>query len=294
MNAVLKPQGGVIRDEPAEVYYQRRLDEANATGLKLMLRSPAHFRNYIETPDDDKETATLRFGRMVHCATLEPDAFDRSYIVLPANAPRDMRRFRDAKKPSMETLASIDFWDQFEIDNRGKAVVSVDDYDRAQRMGDSARAVPLMAGLLTGGEREITFRWTDPETGLACKARIDLFAAGHFMMDLKSCVDASPEGFARAVMNYKYDLQQAHYCAAARECGEPIERFVFLAIESRAPYVAQAYLLDPRAEERGWNLRQKAIRRQAECLRAGRWPGYSERIEQIALPSYAFYGDESE
>jgi exodeoxyribonuclease VIII len=158
-----------------------------------------------------------------------------------------------------------------------------------QGMAESARSHPIARGLLAGGDREVTFRWQDEETGIHAKCRADLYAAGEFLLDLKSCRDASPEGFARAVAAYQYDVQQAHYLSGIRANGDSIRWFVFLAIESEAPYVCQPHILDARAEERGWNLRQRALTKQAECLRTGRWPGYSEALNELALPAYAYY-----
>ena len=290
--ATTQPVTGVFYNEPAEVYYRKRLDECNATGMKHMLRSPAHFKHYIET-EDDQDTAAKSFGRLFHCASLEPEVFANTYKVLPDNAPRDLRRFRDAKKPSIETLASIDWWDQWESDNRGKVMVSANDYDKAQFMGQSVRNHPEAAGLLIGGRREVTMRWIDAETGLACKSRVDLYEPGEFQMDLKSCTDASKEGFGRAIAGYNYDLQGAHYLDGVRANNDTIKWFIFLACESTAPYVCQPYILDANAEERGWKLRQRAIKRQAECLAAGRWPGYSDHIEEISMPTWAFYGIEN-
>ena len=287
--ATTQPVTGVFYNEPAEVYYRKRLDECNATGMKYMLRSPAHFKHYIEGQDDE-DTPAKTFGRMFHCASLEPDVFASTYCVLPEDAPRDLRRFRDAKKPSIETLDSIDWWDRWESDNRGKVIVSKADYDKAQFMGQSVRRHPEAAGLLIGGRREVTMRWVDEETGLACKSRVDLYEPGEFQMDLKSCTDASKEGFGRAVASYMYDMQGAHYLDGVRSNGDTIKWFIFLACESSAPYVCQPYILNPPDEERGWILRNKAIKRQAECLKQGRWPGYSDHIEAISMPTWAFYG----
>jgi len=64
MSAQMKPTtNGTIANEPAESYYRRRLDEASASGLKQMLRSPAHFKHWVEDPEADKETPTLTFGK---------------------------------------------------------------------------------------------------------------------------------------------------------------------------------------------------------------------------------------
>lgn len=292
MNAQLKeqPRAGIFRNEAPETYYQRRLDEASASGLKQMLRSPAHFKHWCEHPDSDKQSPALTFGRAMHCAVLEPDVFARTYMILPADAPqRPTAAMLGAKKRSPESEARCAWWAAWDADNAGKIMLSSSDYDRVQGMAESARAHPIARGLLAGGDREVTFRWQDEDTWLGCKSRADLYAPGEFLMDLKSCRDASPEGFARAVAAYQYDVQQAHYLSGIRANGDSIRWFVFLAIESEAPYVCQPHILDVRAEERGLNLRNRAMKRQLECLTNGRWPGYSEALNELALPAYAYY-----
>lgn len=296
MNAVLKPELprlGIFTDEPAESYYVRRLDEASASGLKQMLRSPAHFRHWCASPGDDKESDALTFGKAFHCATLEPDVFVRQYIVVEAGAPRYPTAAQwNAKKRSPDSQAAVDYWTAWNANNAGRTRLSLADYDRARRMADSVRAHPMARGLLVGGDRETTFRWQDEQTGLDCKARADLYASGEFLMDLKTCRDASHEGFARAVASYAYDLQAAHYLDGIRSNGDSIKWFVFLACESEAPYVCQPYLLDAAAETRGVQLRDRAIRKQRECLDAGHWPGYSEQLSTLTLPAWAFFGIE--
>lgn len=294
MNAVLKPAETFVGHEPADSYYRRRLDEASASGLKQMLRSPAHFRHWCEDPEADRDTPAMTFGRAFHTAVLEPDVFAATYAVLPEGAPqRPTRAMLDAKgKRSPSSEERIAWWGQWDADNAGMIVLSAEDYDRAQRMADSVRAHPVAAGLLVGGERETTFRWQDQGTGLACKARADLYLRGEYLMDLKTCRDASAEGFARAVVSYGYDVQQGHYLDGIRSNGDEIRWFVFLACESEAPYVCQPHVLDVRGEERGFNMRQRAIRRQTECLQTGHWPGYSDELIETALPAWAFFGIE--
>lgn len=298
MNAVLKPiepRVGIFPNEPGDVYYQRRLDEANASGLKQMLRSPAHFHHYVTNPDDDKQSPALTFGRALHCAVLEPDVFAKRYVVLPADAPSyPSRRQWEAKNPSIDSVRAMDWWREFEGVNAGAERLSAADHDKVRRMADSAMSHPVARGLLVGGDREMTFRWQDEETGIACKSRADLYASGEFLMDLKSCRDASPEGFARAVTTYQYGLQAAHYLDGIRCNGDAIKWFVFLAVESTEPFVCQPYILDAQAETLGFNQRRKAITRQAECLRTGQWHGYSQQLEELRLPAFAFYGDDSQ
>lgn len=295
MNAQLKPSEprvGIFPNEPASEYYVRRLDEASASGLKQMLRSPAHFRHWCLNPDADKSSPALEFGRLLHCAVLEPDVFARTYAVAPADAPAyPAARSWQAAKSAPDVEKAKDYWRQWESDHKGMIRVSPADFDKVRGMADSAMSHPVARGLLAGGDREITFRWQDEGTGLRCKSRADLYASGEFLMDLKSTRDASPEGFARAVANYGYAMQQAHYVNGVQANGDSIRWFVFLAVESEAPYVCQPHILDVRAEELGWNLRQRAIKQQAECLRTGRWSGYSDALNELALPSYVYYSE---
>lgn len=282
----------LIPDEAPSTYYARSLDVANHTGLCHIGRSPAHFRYWVENPQSDADTKDFAFGRAFHCATLEPDVFSRTYAVIPAGAPaRPTSRQLNAKSPGRESRAALDWWAMFLAGNEGRTLVSVDDYDRCQRMAESIRShSDEVAGLLVGGIREATLRWQDEDTGLACKARIDNYEPGLFMLDLKKTRDASEEAFARSIANYQYDQQAAHYCAGGSACGTPVKHFIFLACEDTPPYVCQPYYLDPMAEQRGMGLRRRRMRVQAECLRTDRWPGYATSFRQISLPSYAYYG----
>lgn len=299
MNAQLResePRIGIFTDEPANVYHQRRLDEASASGLKQMLRSPAHFRHYVENPEDDKQSPALTFGSALHCAVLEPDVFARRYVVLPADAPRypTDAQWNAKGQRAPDSQKAVDFWTAWNAENTGRERLSAADYDKVRRMADSAMAHPVARGLLMGGDREVTMRWKDADTGIDCKARADLFASGEFLMDLKSCRDASPEGFARAVTTYQYGLQAAHYLSGIQANGDAIKWFVFLAVESSEPYVCQPYILDAQAESLGFNQRRKAITKQAECLSTGHWPGYSLQLEELRLPAFAYYGEDSQ
>lgn len=307
MNAILAPVaaslpfalGQVLRDVPADAYHERRLDVANNSGLEVIdTRSPAHYRYWVENPDDETETASLIFGRALHCATLEPEVFRDTYSVLPADAPRDMRRFRDAKKPSAETVASIDWWDTWEENNSGLILMTGGDYDRAVAMSTSLRALELnfgelsitVADLIDECETEVTLFWVDDDTGIVCKARADLWSPDlGLAMDLKSARDASKEAFSKAVHAHRYHVQHAHYCDGFRACGHPLKSFVFLPVEKERPYVPASYHVDAMAEELGWAIRQRSMRKLDVCLKSGQWPGHTTTVESLALPAYAFY-----
>lgn len=286
---------GVFPDEPAETYYVRRLDEASSSGMKVLDgKSPAHFKYWVENPDDDEESAALAFGKAFHCATLEPDVFDLTYAVLPEDAPQ---------KPTAAMLAAyakgtsgdsskarIEWWQAWDADNVGRILLTAANYEKVRRMGESIRAHPVASGLILAGQRELTMRWVDEKTGVQCKARADLYDRDFgFLLDLKKTVSAHPEDFARSIIKYRYHVQHAHYADGARVLDLPLKHYVLLACEDVEPYVCAPYHIDAHAEMRGFEIRDRALERQAECLRTGKWPGYAERIRELTLPAYAFY-----
>src|SRR3546814_8878287 len=101
---------------------------------------------------------------------------------------------------------------------------------------------PEVAALFAEGESEVTLRWVDEATGLRCKARADRWnRRRRYMADLKTTDDASERGFGRSVVNYGYDITHAHYCEGARACGEPVDKYLIVAQEKKAPYLAAVY-----------------------------------------------------
>jgi hypothetical protein len=116
--------------------------------------------------------------------------------------------------------------------------------------------------------------------------------------DYKTCKDASPRGFAKAVADYRYYLQAHVYGAgyaamfADRIAAPP--GYALIAQERTAPYRVAVYELHPDALRKGRQDAERAMEiyrdnREAEAEgRPGAWPGYSPEIEVIDLPYWAY------
>lgn len=293
--------GAIKAGVPAEVYHERRLDVASNGGLSVIDEgTPKHFHWWVHHPEADKDSPPLVFGRALHCATLEPDVFRDTYIVLPEDAPRDLRYLRNAAKPSDATKAAIDWWDTWEERAHGKTMLAADAFAQAEAMAASLRALELkfpeigveitVGELLAECQTEVTLCWVDERTGVTCKARADLWAPDlGLAMDLKSCESACREPFSRAVHRHRYHVQHAHYCEGFRACGQPVRSFVFLPVEKNEPHVSAAWHIDAPSEELGYEIRNRSLDKLAACLKSGRWPGPTTGIGSLTLPAYAFY-----
>lgn len=284
---------GLHRDMPAETYHA--IHAMSAGGLTRMKQSPAHFYGIQldpSRPQSGEPTAAMANGTLVHCAIFEPDALARRYQVAPADAPRkptDVQR--RAAKPSPETLAAIAWWDAFAARSKGAQIVDAADMAAAQAQARAVRALPDIAALLSEGYGESSAFWIDQQTDELCKCRPDWVSPagdGVILIDGKTCRDASPDGFGRAVYTMDYHLQAAWYSGGFEHAtGMHVHGFVFAAVENTWPHIAAAYMLGDDVLEAARRENRRLLNRYAECKRTGVWPGYAAGVNLINLPKWA-------
>lgn len=270
---------GFVFDEPAHLYHRRALDVATNSGLKVLrTKTPAHYKAWVEgLSGDEPETPALRVGRIVHAAILEPDRFAKDFVVAPDFG--DLRSSTN-RKARDEWLAGL---------GPGVTMVKPEELMLAQAMRESVLAHPTARLVIEGGRPEVSMRWIDERTGIKCKARADWWNEQlEFAMDLKTTTDASPSGFGRAVAQHGYNVQHAHYADGFRTLGRPIRNYLIVAVEKEPPYAVAVYHIDAAAEERGFQLLHRSMDALAECLSSGRWPAYSDTIQPLTIPGWAF------
>ena len=238
----------------------------SASQLKEIARSPFHYWKRFVDPDrsPSEPTAAMRLGSLVHCAVLEPKELLQRYAVGPD------KRTKAGKEQAERMLAD------------GIEPVSASDFEQALSMAAAVHSHPT-AGLLLGmgGQAEQSFWWDDVATGLRCKCRPDWFD-GELIVDLKTCVDASPAGFGKSVANFGYQIQASHYLA-----GTLATRFIFIAVEKVYPFAVGVYELDQEALIHGSIACHNALQRIQDCRAIGEWPGYTDGIQTLRLPGWA-------
>jgi exodeoxyribonuclease VIII len=265
------------------------------SGLDLIHdQSPLHYWSKYLDPNREprKETPALKLGQALHTAILEPEEFDNRYVLVPDGAPRRPSITQiNAKKPSDDTLYAIGWWDDFNAKNEGKVILDAGDSDMVKKVSTNARNHPLAKNILSVGVAEQSVFWTDPETGVLCKCRPDWLIDPNpncAVLDLKSALDASPEGFRRSAYNYGYHRAAAWYLDGVEAAtGERPDAFMFLAVEKEPPYAVAYYYADEAMIELGRRECRAALRTYAECLSSGKWPGYADRLLPLGLPRWA-------
>lgn len=276
----------MIIDMPAAEYHLRA--EISSHDIGRILEAPAKYLHGKKHPKDP--TPAMRFGTLLHLAVFEPELLAASVVVMPEDAPaRPTSRQRNAKKPSPETVAACLWWDEFDRETLGKDVITAEERDALNAMHDAVRAHPGAGRLLAkGGQSEASAFWIDEQTGVHCRMRTDRLVSGmNLILDLKSCADASPDGFARAVANFGYHRQNAVYVDGMRAVTGEDWRMAFVAVEKDAPHLVAVYVLSDAAVEQGRQEIRAGLETAARCIATNEWPGYSDQVVALDLPRWA-------
>ena len=223
------------------------------------------------------ETAALRLGTAIHCATLEPERFATAYLRQPDFGDGRTKAAKEAKAAWEATRTP------------GALVMDPDEYDLAARCSAAVREHSAARDLLRGGLVEEVLTWTDEETGIACKGRLD-YLTPEYVLDLKSMRAETVQAFAREIAGRLYHGQIAFYLdgAIASKRVDPLgSQALIIGVQTVEPYDVIPCRLMPEDIERGRALYRDLLRRYAEYQAAGWWPGLAPSIVNLTLPDWA-------
>ena len=250
------------------------IQAVNKSTLWEMRKSPLHYWHLMhDTPKED--TAAMKFGRAVHAAILTPTAYKRDYIVMP-NIDR-------------RTKAGKEEYEAFCMGAAGREIISQADAESIKLMAAAFRKNRDATQMMKKTRREKALFWTDPETGVDCKGRIDAIGAD-YIIDYKTTTNAGTDAFLREALWYGYDLQAAMYMEAARANGYSPKGFIFIAQEKTAPYLINVLIAGDAFLDRGTWIMRDLLAKYKTCRDTDTWPGYG--TNELILPEWEVIGDE--
>ena len=107
------------------------------------------------------------------------------------------------------------------------------------------------------------------------------------IIDLKTTIDASPKGFQRSVANYRYYVQASHYLDVVEMVtGTRPQAFLFVVVEKQRPFSPAVYMAAQAMIDLGKQHAREDLNRIAQWIAIDKFPGYSERVEEISLPKW--------
>jgi hypothetical protein len=261
-----KMKPGIYHDIPNEDYHAEHC--LSKSGMVYFDRYPAYYKWMQNHPTE--ATKPMLDGTQFHTAALEPTRYRNEYVV----APKCDRRTKVGKA----------LWTEFQAENAGKIVVSQKDWDMVAGMVAAIGANEEACDLLSNCLIEQSVFWNDPEHDFPCQCRPDAMKPP-YVIDLKSCQDATYGAFQRDLVKYKYHWQAAHYLNGLSQVSPAVyTEFIFIAVEKTPPYTCCVYPLDPVDVESTLMHLTDIYERFADCLETDIWPEPKQR--QMSLPNY--------
>lgn len=255
-----------------EVDYHRR-PEFSSTMARIILRSPANLRHYLDSPR--RESPTFDFGHVVHAGVLgvglEIDVLD--YPDWRTKAAREARdaAYAEGRVPMIER-----------------------DYVQVRAAVEAVKEHELAGPIFAEGVAEQSAFAVDPETGVPLRARLDWITPDGWLIDLKTAESGDPYRFERKGRGFGYDLQAAFYCHVYElATGKRPAGFRFVTVEGDAPHLVDVH------EPTDWLDIGEAKRKLAtslylDCMTTNKWPGRPAVINRISSPDWALQEEDIE
>ena len=263
-------------------YHQSLFDYIKGEGInrsflhEMVDRSPGHAK-YKE--ENQEITESLRLGDAFHAAILEPERFEKEYVVLPVNCkPRSGEGMKD-RKAAFEAGA----------EEKGQTIIQPADRDNIKEMAAVIQGNQDVLDIMTDGVTELSGYFTDPEYDVLVKIRLDFInQKDNIIIDLKSCADAREFPFRSSGYNHGYDMQAfMGLYGVTQITGIPHNDFTFICVESKGYHGLDIYQADLEMLDTGYKKYKKAMTLYKQCLESDKWPGYDSTIKLLGSPAYA-------
>lgn len=256
---------------PEEEYHAH--PALSASGMKVLLRSPKHFR--FERSQNQAPKTEFDIGHAVHCRTL---GVGMPIVEIPA-------RLLSGVNMAISSNAAKDWVEKArengEVPLKPKDFLSVVKQSDAVLTNVKARRVFDAAPF-----REVSLFAQDPTTNVQLRGRLDLL--GDLLGDVKTIEEASTRKITNSVVDFGYDVSGAVYRELVRlVLGYDPGPMHLVFVEKKPPFDVRVVRLTGGWEVTGEAKMRGAIDLFAWCSEQGVWPGDDEdggEIHDLPVP----------
>lgn len=225
---------GIYHDLGHEVYHG--IDAVSSSFLRRYYRDREQGKSIWHTIHQaPKQTKAMSDGVLMHAAILEPHKFESMYIIGPEVSSKATKKW---KEWAAEQDQSKMLFTPKEYNNKMEKIRNARRYFDGEVKG----TIGSWCKSLDTGQKEVALIWTDPGTGLKCKAMIDIIGdvgGVKVCADLKFTDDASDYHFQKQSRNwgFGYGAQDDWYRRGCSALGIDVGTFVFVAVEKPTGFV---------------------------------------------------------
>lgn len=256
---------------PEEEYHAH--PALSASGMKVLLRSPKHFR--FARTENQKPKTIFDIGHAVHCKVL---GVGMPVVEIPA-------RLLSGVNMAISSNAAKEWVEKARAE--GLVPIKPADYLAVSKMSEALLSdVKARRVLEASPYREVSLFAKDEATGVQMRGRID--DLGDLLGDVKTIEEASTRKVTSAVIDLGYDVSAAVYRELVRlVLGYDPGPMHLMFVEKKPPYDTRVVRLAGGWEVTGEAKMRGAIDLFAWCSEQGVWPGDDEdggEIHDLPVP----------
>lgn len=201
----------------------KQIDRMNASTLVHGLHSMRRLKRYMDKGVEDEDTLCKALGVATHALLLEPEEFERLYVVMPDYhlMPENLRKAKSKKETDEErrsTSKGTEFYEarvkEFMAENQGKRVIAREAYDKCLYAIEQIRSHHEAPNLLEDARFEQTL--FGEIAGIPFKCRVDILKR-RLVADLKTTFNAEQRAFGRVAADKNYAFRLSIYRDIARQ-----------------------------------------------------------------------------
>jgi len=227
---IITPERGMAKMSDSDYF---SVDAISNSDFRLLKESVLHYENKDLFPFSN---ASVELGRAVHKLVLEPETFNNDFVIEEfegCDLNKNSNAYKDARKAWLSCVGD-------------RAIISSDTFEQVKLMARNVKAIA--GGLLQGGVAEHAFFAEFDGVKVKCKADYYNQYLG-LVIDLKTT--ASISDFKKSILEYGYGTQSAFYMDVINKAGYKAKRFVFILVESVAPYMVSVQEMNIESVEEG-------------------------------------------
>jgi len=258
----------IEKDLPAVEYHKG--PGINSSSLKWGELSMKHMHHAMTT--EAEESKSMRMGRLIHAAVLEPDNFLDMISIWPGTQKRGAK------------------WDVFKAQHDPDWIITPKEQIHIQALSKAIHADKEAHNLIQSCDTEVSLFWEDPLYG-AAKARPDGLNK-NTMLSFKTTGQIKPERFGNTFAQIGYHIQLGWYWTGAKQNGYKLSRIRMISVEQDPPYDLVMYRIEPdqveKWAEQAVNLAKEYHAAEVCKVFTGVCPG----LVDLKLPAWFTAGDE--
>jgi len=202
------------------------------SSLKAFRKSPRHYLAYLDKKF--KATPAMILGSVVDTLTLEPDKFDKRFMVFQkATGKGSVAANNEMKMKAAEKKITLITEEQYQTAQN--CVEALYSHEESRQLLEAKKGI------------QKRLSWRNKSTNLPLIGYQDFEAhvwETDFVIDLKTAASADPMEFNRSASKFEYDLDVGAYLDAHHKIWYRFPSFIFLVVETTEPFNVSVIFVD--------------------------------------------------